>query len=93
MSDQDPNQPESPLVFPCEFPIKAMGSGGEEFRQHVVEIVEARENAPRILAVETRDSRGGRFLSVTVRVRAESREQLDDLYRALNGSEQVLMTL
>lgn len=93
MSEHGSDHSDSPLEFPCEFPIKAMGTGGEAFRLHVLEIVTGQTGEQAILDVQTRDSRGGRFLSVTVRIRAESREQLDDLYRALNASEQVLMTL
>jgi putative lipoic acid-binding regulatory protein len=40
-----------------------------------------------------RDSRGGNYLSVTVTIRAESRAQLDAIYRDLTGDERVLMAL
>ena len=38
-------------------------------------------------------SREGRFVSVTVTITAQSREQLDALYRELSGHELVLMAL
>lgn len=40
-----------------------------------------------------RPSRNGRYLSVTVTVRAVSQEQLDAIYRELSSSEAVLMAL
>ena len=43
--------------------------------------------------MRTRASRGGRYLAVTVTVRAQSRDQLDDIYRALSAHERVLFAL
>ncbi len=84
---------ESPLTFPCQFPIKAMGLAEDDFDLLVVEIV--RRHAPDIKegAVTSRLSRGGKYVSVTVTVDAESREQLDTLYRALHAQERVLILL
>jgi putative lipoic acid-binding regulatory protein len=44
-------------------------------------------------AVSTRPSSGGKYLSVSVRVQAQSREQMDALYRDLSGHQRVLMVL
>ncbi len=84
---------ESPLTFPCQFPIKAMGLAADDFDLLVVEIV--RRHAPDIkeAAVTSRLSRGGKYVSVTVTVDAESREQLDTVYRALHAQERVLILL
>jgi len=81
------------LGFPCDFPIKVMGRAEEGFEDRVVEIV--RRHAPDLGegAVQVRDSRGGNYLSVTVTIRAESRAQLDAIYRDLTGDERVLMAL
>ena len=43
--------------------------------------------------MRSRASSNGRYLSVTVTVTAESREQLDNVYRTLTASEQVLFVL
>lgn len=83
----------TPLEFPCEFPIKAMGRAGEGLDVLVVEIVGRHVGDLPEGAVRVRDSRGGNYLSVTVTVRATSREQLDAIYRELNACDQVLMTL
>jgi uncharacterized protein len=84
---------ESPLQFPCSFPIKAMGRAGSDFEGQVVAIV--RRHAPDLGegAVRTRASRAGSYLSVTVNVRARSRDQLDAIYRDLTACEEVLMAL
>lgn len=81
------------LQFPCDFPIKAMGAAADGFEAHVVEIV--RHHTPDLgeAAVQSRPSSGGKYLSVTIVVRATSREQLDAIYRELTASTRVLMAL
>jgi putative lipoic acid-binding regulatory protein len=84
---------ESPLKFPTEFPIKIMGRDTPEFHAVVDKIV-ARHAAPLAsLPVSRQPSREGRFISITVTITAESRAQLDALYRELSGHELVLMVL
>ncbi|MFO7593406.1 MAG: DUF493 domain-containing protein [Pseudomonadota bacterium] len=87
------SEKETLLEFPCKFPIKAMGRADGEFEALVVRLV--RKHAPDLgeAAVKTRDSQGGKYLSVTVTVRATSREQLDNIYRELTACEEVLMAL
>ena len=89
MSDEQ----ESPLKFPCDFPIKAMGKTGRDLDITVVEIV--RRHAPDLAegAVSTRDSRQGNYISVTVVVRATSRDQLDAIYQDLVDHDDVIMAL
>lgn len=43
--------------------------------------------------IELRDSREGNYLGVTLTVTATSREQLDDLYRALSSHPMVKVVL
>ena len=84
---------ESALKFPCEFPIKAMGKADCELDSIVVGIV--RRHAPDLAegAIYSRASKKGNYLSVTVVVRATSREQLDAIYQDLVDCEQVIMAL
>jgi putative lipoic acid-binding regulatory protein len=84
---------ESPLVFPCDFPIKAMGEAAPDFDSLVVSLV--RRHCPDLLegAVSVRLSSGGRYMSVTVRINARNRAQLDDIYHELTAHERVLVAL
>ena len=88
-----PDQEESPLRFPCQFPVKAMGKTGCDLDMIVVEIV--RRHAPDLTegAVYRRTSTGGNYLSVTVVVNATSRAQLDAIYQDLVDCEAVIMAL
>lgn len=84
---------ESLLEFPCRFPIKAMGRNSDDFEAQVVALV--RRHCPDLGegAVASRDSKGGKYLSVTITINATSREQLDRIYLELTACEQVLMAL
>ncbi len=84
---------DSPLEFPCDFPIKAMGKAVENFDSLVVGIVRKHSPDLREGAVKTRLSKGGNYVSVTVTIQARSRAQLDSIYMDLTANEQILMAL
>lgn len=81
------------MQFPCEIAVKAMGRADVDFEAVVVEIV--RRHVPDLGegSVSCKSSSGGNYLSVTVRIDAVSREQMDDLYRELSGHDAVSFTL
>ena len=87
----DPDQ--EILTFPCDFPIKAMGKVSDDFNLIVLEIV--RRHAPDIEEndIKTRLSKGGRFVSITVTVRATSKSQLDSIYMDLTAHDAIIMAL
>ena len=84
---------ETIMEFPCQFPIKAMGRNSEGFEAKIVTLV--RKHCPELheAAVVSRDSKGGKYLSVTVTITATSREQLDNIYMELTACEEVMMAL
>ena len=88
-----PATTESLIEFPCAFPIKAMGRADDDFDALVVTII--RRHSPEFTdsTVRKRLSRGGKYVSVTVTIQAQSQEQLDKLYMELSANEQVLMAL
>jgi len=87
------DEEESPLKFPCEFPIKAMGKSDCGLDVIVAGIV--RKHAPDLgeAAIKTRASAEGNYISVTVTVTATSRKQLDAIYQDLVDCEAVIMAL
>ena len=81
------------MTFPCSFPIKLMGRETDEFRQTARELVEKHTGPLDDDAIESALSRNGRFVSVTITVIAESREQLDNIYRDATAHDDVIMAL
>jgi putative lipoic acid-binding regulatory protein len=88
-------EPDAPplLAFPCDFPLKVLGKRQAGFAQTIVEVV--RRHAPDFDArtLEMRASREATYLSLTLTIRAISREQLDELYRELSDHPMVTMVL
>ena len=84
---------ESPLKFPCAFPIKVMGRTQDGFAQAVVALVQKHAPDFDAASLEMRASRAGNYLSVTATINATSRSQLDDLYRDLSSHPMVSMVL
>ena len=78
--------------FPCDMPIKAMGRADGDFADRVRQIVGLHVDVPED-QVRLRSSGAGRFQSVTINVRVESREQMEAIYADLHACDDVLWTL
>jgi len=81
------------LRFPCRFPIKAMGRADADVEAVVVEIIGRHAPGLDAAAVRVRASTGGKWLSVTVTIEAQSRSQLDAIYRELSAHESLVCVL
>jgi len=85
-------QPEG-LIFPCEYPVKAMGINTEKFRQEMLFIVQKHFHAVKESNLRTNISKTGKYQSVTITVHATSRLQLEALYREIKAHKDVKWTL
>jgi uncharacterized protein len=86
--------PEQSLIeYPSAFPIKVMGTQSEGFVDAIVAVARHFDPAFDAGTIETRPSRGGKYLGVTITVTATSREQLDELYRTLSTHPMVKVVL
>ena len=81
------------IQFPCDFPLKVIGHNADDFESFVVEIV--RRHVPELDAavVNTKPSSGGKYLSVSMKFIADSREQMDALYEELSRHDRVVWIL
>lgn len=93
MADSTPEDEESPLRFPCEFPIKAMGRATPEMEIAVLEIMHRHVPDLGEGAVKTRESRNGNYVSITVTIQARSRDQLDAIYMELTSCEHIVFAI
>ena len=88
----DPRK-DSLIEYPSKFPIKVMGAKVDGFVHAVTQIAQQFDPAFDAASVELRGSKAGNYLGVTVTVTATSREQLDDLYRALGAHPMVKVVI
>ena len=91
MQDIPPDQ--SLIEYPSRFPIKVMGLNVDGFVHAITLIAETFDPAFDATTVELRPSKGDKYLGVTITVTATSREQLDELYRALSTHPMVKVVL
>jgi putative lipoic acid-binding regulatory protein len=84
---------ESLIEYPSLFPIKVMGARSDGFVHAITTIAEQFDPVFDASTVELRPSKAGNYLGVTITVTATSREQLDDLYRALSKHPMVKVVL
>jgi uncharacterized protein len=88
------SQPSDSLIeYPSDFPIKIMGAMHDTFAQTMVDVVVRHDPTFHAGKMEMRPSSKGTYLSLTVTVRAVSREQLDNLYRELSSHPMVKVVL
>ncbi|MDQ7001182.1 MAG: DUF493 domain-containing protein [Ghiorsea sp.] len=90
--EQEPNA-ELGMAFPCDFPLKVMGTNNETFENDIVMIV--RNHIPSLGedAVKSKPSKTGKYLALTITFTAQSKAELDNLYREINAHPDVKMTL
>jgi len=84
---------DSLIEYPSDFPIKIMGLMQDDFAQTMLALVQQHDPSFHAGKMEMRPSSKGTYLSLTATVRATSREQLDDLYRALTAHPMVKVVL
>ena len=89
----NPSDKPSLIQYPSAFPIKVMGLKVDGLVAAVTEI--ARQFDPDFDAgsLELRDSKGGKYLGLTLTITATSRAQLDQLYQTLSSHPMVKVVL
>ena len=86
--------PQKSLIeYPSAFPIKVMGTHVEGFTEAVVSIARQFDPTFDASSVESRPSKAGKYLGLTLTITATSREQLDELYRTLSTHPMVKVVL
>lgn len=86
-------QPPEVMEFPCRYEIKAIGRGAIRFEALVQGIVTRFIGPGDLLLVQSRASRGGKYLSVTCVIRAQSREQVYAIYAELGRRPEVIFSV
>ena len=85
---------EAPKIeFPCDYPIKAIGDNGDDFKALVIDTV--RTFAPDIdeARVTLNPSAKGNFVAVRFFIQATGKEQLELIHKALLATGRVKMVM
>ena len=77
--------------FPCDFTFKAMTQAIEGIENNVISAIQ--KHVPGDYSATLKESRGGKYLSVTVKIYLTSKQQLDNVYKEVHAVEGVKMLL
>ena len=90
LSSEDP-VPE--LNFPCEYPVKVIGRDENNFFEFVVELIS--HHVPDLTpeSFTSQRSSGGKYLSISVTIIAESRAQVDAMYHEMGQHPRIKVAL
>jgi putative lipoic acid-binding regulatory protein len=80
------NTKEDIFNFPCEFPLKVFGENQPDFEKTVCNIVEAHTGKLHANQTTIKLSSKGKYISLTIRIIATSRQQLDAINQDLQSS-------
>jgi hypothetical protein len=89
MSDQQPPR----IEFPCDYPIKIVGENHADFTATVVEMTQRHAPEVTLAQVRVRNSREGKYASVTITIRATGEAQLRRLHADLQTYSAVRLVL
>lgn len=84
---------EKNMLYPCKFPLKAVGHNEEGFFETVMDVVSRHVPGLEEHHFSSRLSSGDKYISVSVTFIAESREQVDRLYVEMSENKKILMIL
>lgn len=81
------------LDFPCEYQIKAMAASDCKLEALLERLLLEHLGKEEIIEFRRKESKQGRFCSVTVLIRASSKDQLDDIYRSVTSCDEIVFAL
>jgi len=84
---------ESLIDYPCDFPIKVMGPNEPGFVDAMVFLARQFDPDWQEASLERRESKGGKYLGLTLTLHVLSRKQLDEVYRTLSSHPLVKVVL
>lgn len=87
------DNPEHGFQFPGLFEITAMGPAGAGLEERIPEVLEAIGIPVLRETVATRNSSGGRFVSIRLSIHAEDRERYEAAHAALRAEPGIKWTL
>ncbi len=92
---EDPKDGFDLIEYPTDFAFKAMCKAQPDSpaQDYIKGLIMPMVNDGALLSVSGNTSKTGKFESVTVKVRLQSRDELEAIYKLIANSERVVMTL
>jgi putative lipoic acid-binding regulatory protein len=84
---------EPKIEFPCDYPIKVIGTSSPEFLSLIMTIVQKYDSSMALDKTKERVSREGNYTSITLLFWATGEGQLKDMFAELKECDDVHMVL
>lgn len=81
------------LKFPCDFTFKVIGEASDDFEGAVLGIFRSHFTNLGEAAIKITPSKNKKYLSLSIHVFAQNKEQLDKTYQALTENPLILFVL
>lgn len=81
------------MEFPCAFSVRAFGKKDTDFETIVFDLIRAHAPELKREDLSHKLSRNGRYIAVTAKMTAQSKAQMDAIYRDLSNHDAVVMAL
>ncbi len=81
------------LVFPCTIDVKIFINNQAEEEMLVKDFVAEQLETHHLIGWSSRKSSGGKYLAITAKIDAQSREHIDTLYQVLTDHSRVIMLI
>jgi uncharacterized protein len=89
MPDKDSAEP----IYPCQFPIKVIGENTEKLSEVIIKVMSTFSEVVHPDEMSKKLSKNGKYLSITFKILARSREHLEQIYAELNAQKEVNMVM
>jgi uncharacterized protein len=89
MTNKDSAEP----IYPCQFPIKVIGEKSEDLEKTIIKVMSSFSEDIHPDDMSIKPSKNGNYLSITFKIVAKSREQIEQIYSQLNAQKEVKMVL
>ena len=84
---------ETLFEFPCQFPIKIMANPDKKTTQFILGVFEKYVQDYNNIDFKVKESKTGKYISITAIFEAQSKKQLDNIYKSISEHSEVHMVL
>jgi putative lipoic acid-binding regulatory protein len=87
------NEQDAEKIYPCQFPIKVIGENHEGLGTVIARVMSSLGEKVDPGDMTKAHSKNKKYVSITFKILAKSREHVDDIYSALSAQKEVKMVL
>lgn len=80
-------------IYPCQFPIKVIGENTEKLKEVIVKVMSSFGEVIDPDEIAIKHSKNEKYLSMTFKIVARSKEYVEQIYSELNAQKEIKMVL